>query len=419
MSSSFSLNNSSSYRSPLSGTEGLSNSSRKRARSGGSSKPNPYPSGARPVASPDLSDLGASTYSCGGTSPGPLANDRYYLQGGVDTPIRNATRQYESVDGSSESDFGRRWTSPQHDEGRQTRRGGALQREGNGRKRGRTVSGEDCAQETSWGRYVFSVVGGIASKVLDFCTAGTFKGFMAGGGPGYIMGDAAPRLIEHYRSPWEDSYHECHGHERVSGGLRSDEFEDGDGEVEQFRPAKRQHTGSNNDWVMVESHSQGTPQSTFNYLHSSPPRRAASRVTIKPASIRRPKTSTARLASISYARSPQSAPSHKRAASFASGRSPGPSPSQHHQQPHEQQTSPLRASVDLDLQEYSAKRQREAKQSDASIRRLNDQLQAMIKQGQQALHSKVEVHEHSAEDDDIDEGYVEGYECDEQSYGWK
>jgi len=48
-------------------------------------------------------------------------------------------------------------------------------------------------------------------------------------------------------------------------------------------------------------------------------------------------------------------------------------------------------------------RRREEKQQDASIRRLNDQLKAMIKEGRQALDTKVEV----VDDEDEDEGYFD------------
>jgi hypothetical protein len=51
-----------------------------------------------------------------------------------------------------------------------------------------------------------------------------------------------------------------------------------------------------------------------------------------------------------------------------------------------------------------AERRREERQADASIRRLNEQLKAMIKEGKQALGTKVEVL------DDVemeDEGYFE------------
>lgn len=69
--------------------------------------------------------------------------------------------------------------------------------------------------------------------------------------------------------------------------------------------------------------------------------------------------------------------------------------------------------VDDDVQRYSAKRKREIKQADASMKRLNQQLQAMIKQGKDALASTVQIEDEMDDyqgggaDDDDDEGFFE------------
>lgn len=63
--------------------------------------------------------------------------------------------------------------------------------------------------------------------------------------------------------------------------------------------------------------------------------------------------------------------------------------------------------VSVDAQRYVDRIRREEKKTDASIRRLNDQLKAMIKEGKEALASNVEV----VEDEDRemeDEGFGEG-----------
>lgn len=57
-----------------------------------------------------------------------------------------------------------------------------------------------------------------------------------------------------------------------------------------------------------------------------------------------------------------------------------------------------------ETQRFMAERKREDRAADASIRRLNEQLKAMIKEGKEALGTKVEVL------DDVemeDEGYFE------------
>lgn len=62
-------------------------------------------------------------------------------------------------------------------------------------------------------------------------------------------------------------------------------------------------------------------------------------------------------------------------------------------------------------------RRKEAKE-DESIRRLNEQLKAMIKEGKQALGSRVEVMDGADADEDIDcdEGFVDGDEGWEKDY---
>jgi len=47
--------------------------------------------------------------------------------------------------------------------------------------------------------------------------------------------------------------------------------------------------------------------------------------------------------------------------------------------------------VSIEAQRYAERMRREVKQTDASIKRLNEQLKAMIKEGKEALGSKVEI----------------------------
>jgi hypothetical protein len=53
-------------------------------------------------------------------------------------------------------------------------------------------------------------------------------------------------------------------------------------------------------------------------------------------------------------------------------------------------------------------RRKEAKQ-DHTMNRFNAQLQAMIREGQQALGAKIEVVDEGVVDVDVDEGYEEGF----------
>ena len=59
-----------------------------------------------------------------------------------------------------------------------------------------------------------------------------------------------------------------------------------------------------------------------------------------------------------------------------------------------------------EVEAFQRKKRKEDKKHDESLRRLNSQLQDMIREGQQALGSKVEIVGGDA-DPDIDEGYYD------------
>jgi hypothetical protein len=61
---------------------------------------------------------------------------------------------------------------------------------------------------------------------------------------------------------------------------------------------------------------------------------------------------------------------------------------------------PRESPVSVETQRYVARMRRMEREEDASLQRLNEQLQAMIKEGKQALGTRVEV-----DDLDLDEDY--------------
>lgn len=61
---------------------------------------------------------------------------------------------------------------------------------------------------------------------------------------------------------------------------------------------------------------------------------------------------------------------------------------------------PRESPVSVETQRYMARMRRMEREEDASLQRLNEQLQAMIKEGKQALGTRVEV-----DDLDLDEDY--------------
>lgn len=75
--------------------------------------------------------------------------------------------------------------------------------------------------------------------------------------------------------------------------------------------------------------------------------------------------------------------------------SPG-RPSTSHSTPTKTPTKPRGSPAALDAQRYAAKVRRQELEEDASIRRLNKQLKAMIKEGKEALGTRIEI------EDDLD-----------------
>jgi len=63
---------------------------------------------------------------------------------------------------------------------------------------------------------------------------------------------------------------------------------------------------------------------------------------------------------------------------------------------------------------YAAKVKRREVEDDASMKRLNRQLKAMIREGKEALGTRVEVEMDERMDGLVDEGYAEG-----ESFGGK
>ena len=105
---------------------------------------------------------------------------------------------------------------------------------------------------------------------------------------------------------------------------------------------------------------------------------------------RRPVLTASRPSLTSFAGSPGLC--SDRSASFASPRSPNISP---------RRESPLSA----DVQRQAAKMRRRELEGDANLKRFNQQLKAMIKEGKEALGTTVEVLE-SADENDIEGEYV-------------
>ena len=334
-------------------------------------------------------------------SPVPFVSTQYRLAGVLDTP----SAEYASVtERASSPDLtlrgGRNWRPA----------GGSspeayfpqLAREGNGRSRVARAA----SRQEGWGKTIYSVIG-VAGKVWNFCTANAFRGFYAGGGQGYAMRPPANSMVGD-RSMWES----CDEKERldsmddgqalVPGGFPEEDYIPdymAHDHMTPCRPAKRiqrekGETGLGASWVMVDrNHARTSRESSPSRVSarkvpvksSSPGRRPVSRPGQKPIKpVPRPSLP-------SFAGSQALSPS--RPASFASTRSPVSSP--RHESP-----------VNADVQRHMARIRKRELEEDANLKRLNQQLKAMIREGKEALGTKFEVEE--TLDDVVDEGYVEG-----------
>ncbi|OJI86272.1 hypothetical protein ASPTUDRAFT_116398 [Aspergillus tubingensis CBS 134.48] len=197
-----------------------------------------------------------------------------------------------------------------------------------------------------WSRAVLGVVG----KVWDFCWSGAFRGFYAGGGQGYTMTaeDAQPQLaspsIEKESIP--TSQRQQGSSSPFSGQFPEDDLK--------------------HSWVIVSAREE------FMDEASPSQRRRVHRRT--PAHTHSRRRSQGKRTLISHA------PSMPTKSQFSTPAKPRESP------------------VSVETQRYMAQKRRMEREEDASLARLNRQLQAMIKEGKQALGTRVEVDDLDMED---------------------
>ncbi|KAL9603459.1 MAG: hypothetical protein Q9219_001146 [cf. Caloplaca sp. 3 TL-2023] len=350
-----------------------------------------------------------------GISPAPLVNTQYRLAGGLDTPTAALATSleskvaYESSRGITLRGKGRsKWHGiPPADY--PSCNPSALAREANGRPRKFKYHSTD----GSWSGTFYHIFGA-AGKVWDFCKTSAFRGFYAGKGPGYALSQPVDPAAVH-SSLWhpvngnEPDLAETGSYSLIPGRFPDEDF------IEDYmtqdhatppRAAKRIQRSKGRgelreQWVMVD-------RSPIASRDGSPVRLSARKLPPSSASGRRPITRTERRPLMSAHR--PSLTSHAgspglrsdRPASFASSRSP--------------LTSPKRDSpVSADVQRHAARIRRRELEDDANLKRFNQQLKAMIREGKEALRTTVEVVDES--DAVIDEGYIEGDCFDEREKG--
>ncbi|KAG0160638.1 hypothetical protein PDIDSM_8168 [Penicillium digitatum] len=213
--------------------------------------------------------------------------------------------------------------------------------------------GSNPTTPTGWGRTVIKAV----SKVIDLCWSGAFRGFYAGGGQGYDMSSSPA-------TPLESS---C-----LSSASPSSEKDMSSPNSFCSTPIPGQYPDDQVDrsWVVVPESSDAIMGGEL----ASPSLRT--RRAFQASSTRRKSAVMPRLAK---------RVAHSSVGSHSQGGLPPPSV----------RDTPASA----DMQRQAAKMRRKEREEDASIQRLNMQLQAMIREGKEALGTTVVVDDMDMYDD--------------------
>lgn len=359
------------------------------------------------------------------SSPKPFVNTRYQLADGMDTPGMVDSRvEEETLSGEpgfrkSLSDMDeKRYDAAYHQTEKDDYFG--LRREGNGRAR--SFPQQD---SIGWSKSAFSVMGIVVGKAWEFCKAGAtvFTGFRAGGGQAYTNEFDSVAKFQTIENSWENEKAHYDFEMRVStplpGRYPGDDFKEirhEDAEPSPTRPTKRRQVSGGfrdeeitKNWVVVQNPSttQSQPKSrpplrpSNSYVSRqslNPASRPTSRASILPTS--RP-TSRASIANTSHPRRSHLPPSShagpqtlspSRGASFASPRSPASRIPRATGSPlREVRPAQKESPAAREAKRWKAIKMKEEREADESIRRLDMQLKAMIREGKEALGTKVEV----------------------------
>ncbi|MCJ1421518.1 hypothetical protein MMC32_007882 [Xylographa parallela] len=358
----------------------------------------------------------SAIYASGIISPPPFVSTRYRLAGGLDTPSAALASGFDPSASTPDHAFRR---GGRNDGSRHTPEdyfgdtSAALARERNGRSRTQLAG----PPGDGWGKAVVSAVSGVAGKVWEFCKAGAFHGFSAGGSHGQ---SPAPLSSSHtipttQSSIWQDlSPSTSHIFDTAShlhttslpGGFPDTDF------LPEYmsHPSKRPKPSPSSSWVLVPPHGLPSRETSPSRLAARKlPSQASTPSARRPASragLRRPVLPASR-PSLTYS------PHEHRPASSASTRSPLPSPKrQTHQCVHSYGAEveadgyvpdTAASPISVEAQKFAARARRREKEEETALRGFNERLRAMIREGKEALGTRVEVEMEEVEGDG--EGY--------------
>lgn len=378
-----------------------STTSRKRSRQDSTPSGQTRPHSITSHAWSDMAYDSPSTLDTpGAQSPAPFVNTQYTLADGLDTPTAAMASAMDRGDYRDSPELhlragrGFRGFDVPETDAYFPHATSALSREGNGRPRLPTSPGI----RDGLGRAVYRVAG----KVWEFCRTSAFRGFYAGGGQGYEM-KTPVETFDGEQGIWQ----EVEADDVFRRNSREDTPVPGRFPEEDFisdymsrdhttppRAAKRiqreKGTGEMGaSWVMVGSAPTSRDTSPSRMSSRKVPSMSSSTRRPIPKLGRRPILPASRPSQNSYAASPR--PRSNGPASYASPRSPSPK----HDSP-----------VSVEVQRHAARMRKRELKEDANLKRFNEQLQAMIKEGKEALGTKFEVEDNH--DEPLDEGCARG-----------
>ncbi|OJD17440.1 hypothetical protein AJ78_02465 [Emergomyces pasteurianus Ep9510] len=363
------------------------------------------------------------------SSPTPLVNTDYRFAGGVDSSmmmLRPSGQEKPSYDENGpEVDYRpNRYQEMTHApmDGQSLGSlspvviggggGGGRDVNGNGttRKRGRRESLLSTEQDGSpdyhnntggWGSTVVKIVGGVAGKVWDFCWSGPFRGFYAGGGKGYGMESDPQRQSQPSPPPravdapnaWQKVYEKDDVFSSSSGRR-----ENGAAIVPGHFPTESKHHDEiQGNWVLVRN--ANSKDAPVDDMSPSSTHSSARRVLRNSNAIHHPHPVTPRRVAVGRLARRQPLITPARPSSSSS--------SHNHHHYHQLSSSNGKASreavksgsptkfgsspASIEAQRFAARAKRREREEDASIRRLNQQLKAMIKEGKEALGTTIEI----------------------------
>jgi len=352
-------------------------------------------------------------------------NERYRLAGGFDTPGLLATSDYDQRDQDLRSmqrnagdGLGVDAMDPRQDGGRADSRAvsGPLARERNGIARIRP-SASSGSEQRGWTSYAFQLVG----KAFAF-GSGMIRGFYAGDGKGYEFSSQQPLSDswEHSRPPLQRQRRDS---TPIPGQWQEESFQ-GDFEqdnlhsptIGQSRPPNKRRQTDKDAWILV-----GTPDVEISVSPKRKPSsthrpslpslrpsasRANSRRSLAPVS-RRQSNHVAAAGSPALL-TPTSCAAlqddrHDRRASIAPTRSANTS------RPNSSSGQAVsHAYISPDTARLLKKQAKQDKAADRAMSSMSQRLQDMIRQGQQALGTKISVEsDYDSSQDNVDEGFVD------------